>query len=132
MGTSSLCASEQRSALEQLQKPSEPPHQRPVEDGCILPLHAASSWTGRHAAVWATLNLRSLLLVENSSPSTGVVERYCAERCTQGSPAPLPVQRQRGGWGADKARLEFLSFDGMGGGVCRHVTKHTACMISYP
>lgn len=38
----------------------------------------------------------------------------------------------RGGVGrASEARLEFLSFDGMGE-VCRHVTKHTVCMIGYP
>lgn len=72
--------------------------------------------TGREACnSAATLDLCLLLLVENSSPYTRALERYSAEHCMQGSPAPLPVQREEGR--AVEARLEFLSFDGMGGGV---------------
>lgn len=61
----------------------------------------------------AVLDPYSLLLVENSSPYTRVVERDSAEHCRQSNPAPLPVK----GGGAGETRLEFLSFDGMGGGV---------------
>lgn len=39
----------------------------------------------------ATLDLCSLLLVENSSPYTRAVETDSAEHCRQSNPAPLPV-----------------------------------------
>lgn len=37
---------------------------------------------------------------------------------------------REGGAGADKARLELLAFDGKGGEVCRHVTKHSVYIIN--
>lgn len=40
-------------------------------------------------------------------------EIYSAEHCRQGNFAPLPVSVERGR--AGEARLEFLSFDGIGG-----------------
>lgn len=77
------------------------------------------------------LHVRSLLLVENSSPCATAAERNSAELCTKGNPAPPPcIKAGREGRRADKAGLEFLAFDGKGGEVCRHVTKHSVYIIS--
>lgn len=63
-------------------------------------MHAASVrciFMGREACgCVAMLDMGSLLLVENSSPYTRVVERFSAEQCRQGNPAPLPVIEGRG------------------------------------
>lgn len=61
----------------------------------------------------ATLDMCSFLLVENSSPYTRDILLSTASRTT------LHPSLYRGGR-AGEARLEFLSFDGMGGGVQAH------------
>lgn len=65
----------------------------------------------------ATLDLYSLLLVENSSPYTRAVERYSAEHCRQGNPAPLPVWREGEGK-LGQAGVSLLWWDGGGVQAC--------------
>lgn len=93
-------------------KPIKAPHHRPVEDRCILLLHTASSWAGRHAALWLHC-FCSLLLVENSSPYTRALERYSAEHCRQDNPAPLCLCR-----GGGQARPVWSFSPLMGWGRC--------------
>lgn len=66
--------------------PSKPPHHRPHT--CIL----LRCFVARRPAR-ATLHLRSILPVENSSPCTAAAERNSAELRMQGNPAPPPPLR---------------------------------------
>lgn len=108
-----------------ISKPSKPPHHRTVGDRHILSLHSASSWAVRDAAL---------------------LHWICAHYCWWKTPAHTPEQwrdillstacratlhpslyRGRGGR-AGQARLEFLSFDGMGGGV--QACNQTHCLYN--
>lgn len=93
-------------------KPSKPPHQRPVEDRCILSLHTASSWAERHAAVWLRWNRAHYYWWKTPVPTPEWWRDILLS--TAGRATLHPSLR---GGRADEARLEFLSFDGMGGGV---------------
>lgn len=106
-------------------KPSKAPHHRPVRRQ-MRPAAARRIFVGSEAcSSRAALDLCSLLLVENSSPYTKAVERYSAERCMQGTPTPPSLYRGRG-TRAGEASLEFLSFDGVGGGV--QACNQTHCL----
>lgn len=99
-------------------KPSKEPHHRKTDSRCTLHLHGQ-----RHATVW--------------------LRWICAHYCWWKTPAPTPElfcwALQAGqpctppcieGGRAGEARMELLSFDGMGGGVQAH-NQNTLTMISY-
>ncbi len=124
-----LCALEQRLTLVQLQsRLKKTPHHRPNEDRRTLPLHTASSWAERHAAARPRWISAHYCWWKTPAPTP---ERWrdillsTAGRATL-HPSLYGGRGWRWGRRAGEARLEFLSFDGMGGGV--QACNQTHCL----
>lgn len=101
-----------------------------LEDRCVLPLHGASLWAARHAAAelrWICAHYCWWKTPAPTPKQWSDILLSAACRATLHPPPPLSLYRGRGAR-AGEASLEFLSFDGVGGGV--QACNQTHCLYN--